>query len=142
MKKSLAEILEFTNNDIIHRYEQDYLLNHLRGDEALSELIKFLWLSKKHEGDKLLSPNDNKLKFVCGIPEELDDMWHTFILFTKDYAEFCAENFGHFIHHAPTSESERLTVDLSQSNFSLYFDYVKENLGEETTSKWFQIALA
>jgi hypothetical protein len=30
----------------------------------------------------------------------IDQMWHAFILFTKDYAEFC-DKVGGFIHHRP-----------------------------------------
>ncbi|MFD6397538.1 glycine-rich domain-containing protein [Nocardia sp. NPDC060249] len=38
----------------------------------------------------------------------IDQMWHAFILFTKDYAEFCGK-VGGFIHHRPlpsTSEHQ------------------------------------
>lgn len=38
----------------------------------------------------------------------IDQMWHAFILFTKDYAEF-GEKVGGFVHHRPlpsTSESQ------------------------------------
>jgi len=37
---------------------------------------------------------------------EVDEVWHTFILFTREYAEFCQAAFGTFIHHVPrTSRS-------------------------------------
>ncbi|SIN35295.1 Uncharacterized conserved protein [Mycobacteroides abscessus subsp. abscessus] len=38
----------------------------------------------------------------------VDQMWHSFILFTKDYADFCSK-VGGFIHHRPlpsTSEHQ------------------------------------
>lgn len=31
-----------------------------------------------------------------------DRMWHTFLLYSKDYREFCQEMFGFFIDHFPT----------------------------------------
>jgi len=35
-------------------------------------------------------------------PSELVDIgWHTFILYTREYAEFCHRIAGRFIHHAP-----------------------------------------
>ncbi|GAA3032034.1 hypothetical protein [Streptosporangium longisporum] len=38
-------------------------------------------------------------------PSEIVDIgWHTFILYTKEYADFCQRNAGRFIHHAPTDE--------------------------------------
>lgn len=36
-------------------------------------------------------------------PSPLVDIgWHTFILYTGPYADFCARTAGRFIHHAPT----------------------------------------
>jgi hypothetical protein len=34
--------------------------------------------------------------------EEIDAMWHHFILHTKEYAAWCQSSFGTFIHHNPT----------------------------------------
>lgn len=30
-----------------------------------------------------------------------DDLWHEFILYTRDYGRFCAQAFGGFLHHTP-----------------------------------------
>lgn len=35
-----------------------------------------------------------------------DDLWHTFILFTKDYREFCEKSFGKIIDHEPHTDKE------------------------------------
>jgi hypothetical protein len=32
---------------------------------------------------------------------EVDAMWHSFILFTKDYLVFCRDYLGTFVHHVP-----------------------------------------
>ncbi len=32
-----------------------------------------------------------------------DDLWHEFILYTKQYAEFCQQAFGDFFHHTPSA---------------------------------------
>jgi hypothetical protein len=140
MIKSLAQILEYSNSDILNRYEIDYASNKFESTEALKELIKFLWLSQTHESEKADYPDKEELNFICGIPEELDDMWHTLLLFTKEYLDFCTENFGKFVHHDPTGETERLTMDMSQPDFTRYFNYVRKKLGEETLHKWFNIS--
>ncbi|MEU4410789.1 hypothetical protein AB0F88_40315 [Streptosporangium sp. NPDC023963] len=36
-----------------------------------------------------------------GPSEQVDVGWHTFILYTREYAEFCQETAGRFIHHVP-----------------------------------------
>ncbi|WP_431895941.1 glycine-rich domain-containing protein [Nonomuraea sp. bgisy101] len=35
---------------------------------------------------------------------QVDVGWHTFILFTRDYARFCAQVAGRVIHHIPEDE--------------------------------------
>lgn len=30
-----------------------------------------------------------------------DDLWHEFILYTRDYERFCSKAFGRFLHHTP-----------------------------------------
>ena len=30
-----------------------------------------------------------------------DDLWHEFILYTRNYQDFCARAFGRFMHHTP-----------------------------------------
>jgi hypothetical protein len=38
-------------------------------------------------------------------PSPLVDIgWHTFILYTRDYAAFCEKVAGYFIHHSPFDE--------------------------------------
>ena len=40
-------------------------------------------------------------------PSNLVDIgWHTFLLHTRDYAEFCDRIAGRFIHHEPEDSSE------------------------------------
>ncbi|WP_433363928.1 glycine-rich domain-containing protein [Streptosporangium sp. CA-115845] len=36
-----------------------------------------------------------------GPSDTVDIGWHTFILYTREYAEFCQRAAGRFIHHAP-----------------------------------------
>jgi len=41
------------------------------------------------------------------IQDPIDEMWHTFILFTKPYFKFCRALGKPYIHHAPTEENHR-----------------------------------
>jgi hypothetical protein len=34
---------------------------------------------------------------------EVDEIWHNFILFTREYGEFCDRACGHMIHHRPNT---------------------------------------
>jgi hypothetical protein len=39
-------------------------------------------------------------------PVRVDKAWHTFILFTREYSEYCTRRFGSFIHHEPWESSD------------------------------------
>jgi hypothetical protein len=40
-------------------------------------------------------------QFVSMPSQVADDLWHEFILFTKNYQLFCDKAFGRFMHHTP-----------------------------------------
>jgi hypothetical protein len=40
-------------------------------------------------------------KFVSMPSQIADDLWHEFILYTRDYKNFCDKAFGGFLHHTP-----------------------------------------
>ena len=47
-----------------------------------------------------------------GMPSvAVDTAWHEFILLTQQYAEFCQQAFGKFLHHAPTHGNEKAKRD-------------------------------
>jgi hypothetical protein len=35
--------------------------------------------------------------------KDIDEVWHQFILFTREYGNFCQESFGRFLHHSPNT---------------------------------------
>lgn len=38
-----------------------------------------------------------------------DDLWHEFILHTRQYHEFCRKAFGHYLHHTPAPPKDEKT---------------------------------
>jgi hypothetical protein len=48
--------------------------------------------------------------------EVVDDLWHEFILYTRDYQVFCSQAFGRFLHHTP---AVRLSPNFKSSNEGL-----------------------
>ncbi len=141
----LSILLTYTNPHILKRYEKDYPNNQLKAEEALQELLKFFWLSQQHKLEQKIAHDNNKaftvLNFQAAIHEEMkeiDDMWHTFLLFTQEYMDFCEHYFGHFIHHSPTTdESETPSPEQYEKDLENYLSYIYDRLGEETVRKWF-----
>lgn len=40
-------------------------------------------------------------RFVSMPSQVVDDLWHEYILYTKNYDRFCRQAFGRFLHHTP-----------------------------------------
>jgi hypothetical protein len=40
-------------------------------------------------------------RYVSMPSQVADDLWHEFILYTRDYDAFCRQAFGGFLHHTP-----------------------------------------
>src|ERR1700730_18001638 len=56
-------------------------------DEASTNLKRFFALTLHHEGPLAITSR------------AVDDLWHTFILFTPQYREFCERAFGGYVDH-------------------------------------------
>ncbi len=142
MLVSLDNLLLYKNIKIIERYNKDFSYkNLLSGEKAFKELLKYLWLSRKLELDKEANPIDMRLDFSCVMHHEMsevDDMWHTFLLFTKDYMIFCDQYFGKYMHHMPFTETDMIpTEETFCSELKKYLCYTNQHLGEKTLLTWF-----
>lgn len=138
-------MLSYHHQPILKRYADDFPNNNMSAQEAFSELIKYIWLCKKHEEDRG-KLQDEALNFTCFIHEEMreiDDMWHTFLLFTQEYHKFCQLYVGYFFHHQPyTGEQEAMSPLQYQRELTSYLTYIYDNLGEATVRKWFKEELS
>jgi hypothetical protein len=57
-------------------------------------------------------------KYVSMPSQVADDLWHEFILYTKNYQEFCQHGFGRFLHHTPAvvlSKGQQGTAGIRRS---------------------------
>lgn len=138
----LVKLLQYKNDHVMARYQSDYPGAQLRPEEAFAEWLKFVWLCHDHANALNQRPNDESLKFDCVIHVEMidiDNMWHTFLLFTLDYHDFCTRYLnGQFFHHLPlTAKAEAISAEKYKSDLSNYLSYIYDRLGEATLIKWF-----
>ncbi|MEL6868036.1 MAG: hypothetical protein AAFP19_26670 [Bacteroidota bacterium] len=101
---------------------------------------KFLFLAAKH--------GDSQRIFTHEALFIIDEMWHTFILFTKEYHDFCMKYFGRFLHHniikraVKQASIRELEEDREAAAAKLkpllrkYYSLIYEEFGEETLVKW------
>lgn len=141
MTPDLSHLIQFPNDKIIARYHKDYPQSKMHPEESWVELMKFIWLCHKHQTDKKNLPENEALLFDCVIHTEMNDidnMWHTFLLFTRDYQQFCLECLGgRFFHHEPLEEGKQVNHDTYAEELTHYLSYIYDNLGKETVLKWF-----
>lgn len=71
----------------------------------------------------------------------IDDLWHVFLLFTKEYQVFCEKYLqGNFFHHQPSIEVNKVVSKENYLNsLEKYLHYIKSQLGEETLRVWFNL---
>ena len=70
--------------------------------------------------------------------KDVDNLWHSFILFTREYAEFGKKCAGYFLHHMPrTDHDELLTRKESHEKFLFFTNRYKEIFGEAPHAIWF-----
>lgn len=142
---TLATVLEYHNQDVLDRYHQDFPDNQLSAEDAFQETLKFLWCANKLKRDRVQNPENPDLAFKFYLHyemKEIDDMWHTFILFTREYMDFGKQYFGHYLHHAPTTQVEKAEqIANFEENLNgettKQLSYVYDNLGAETLKIWF-----
>lgn len=92
----IKKVMDYQMPNIIARYCKDYKVSADTAKIHEVELKRYLILA----GD---SDNGDGLGMMS---TEVDNLWHTFLLFTKEYQAFCNEMFGKFIHHCPEIDKE------------------------------------
>ena len=144
----LNQVLAYQNPLVIKRFKRNYPHYHSSVELLFKDMLSYLWLCRKFEADKTDPNLTSKMQFTLVMHKEMqmiDEMWHTFILITKDYAEFCQTHFGSFIHHVPEVGEEATDQDIVLDEFEQelenFLAYVYANLGEATVRRWFSVYL-
>jgi len=130
---SLEQLLEFRHDGVIERYCQEYGASRAEAEEVFGEMLKWLYLAYR-------SKADNRTDVVCAIfpeVEKIDWMWHTFILFTWDYTQFCEAFFGFYLHHSPTMDGDVPTKEVVEERVTKLFEFIYDVLGEATLLAWY-----
>ena len=131
-----------SNPLIIERDRTDYPNYKLPAKIAFTELMKFFYLCDLHKKESIKLPDCKNLAFQCVMHEEMkeiDDMWHTFILLTQSYADFCQKYFGYFIHHTPNANEKQKDKKTFKIEMQKYLSFIYDELGEKFLKIWFSI---
>lgn len=126
----LDEVLAYTHPGVLRRYLKDYGGPRAEAEEVFVETLKWLYLSNR-------GAERGHACWISPELEKIDRMWHTFLLFTRDYAAFCDRYFGAFLHHAPADPDERPEEGETRERLAAQFGLVYDVLGEGTLATWY-----
>jgi hypothetical protein len=93
MQPELSRLKNYINSAVI-----DYFCHHhpefseADGHQLFTDLLVWMWL--KHQRAR-----EGKATYLFGPLLILDEMWHVFILHTRDYMHFSLNYFGEYVHH-------------------------------------------
>jgi len=127
---SLDEVLTYRNPFVVERFAGKHRVAIEDAEEIFREMLKLVWL---------MGTSPSKIK-VYRPMTVIDEMWHEFILFSREYTGFCRARFGRYVHHKPTTSADRArTKDVSQLRVEIEAQcrYISEKLGGETLTRWF-----
>ena len=144
---TLDEVLAYSNRDVVYRFRKTYGLSWEESEDIFEQVKKWLWLANHRRRAGIREGLSIDLSLVV-----IDEMWHNFVLFTREYAEFCDRYFGYYLHHGPATEAEdREHAERLQSYASReeriravkdakrpQYEYIYDHLGEETFVKWYR----
>lgn len=146
MLPDLTTLLNYKHDKVISSYIRTYQVDIDKASQLFEDMLKYLWISRKHTLDRQESPQQEDFHFQFVMHEEMrdiDNMWHNFILYTQDYTQFCTYFFGEYLHHVPdVAETMIQTENEFSTDLEKYLTYVYDHLGEETVRNWFSIHLA
>jgi hypothetical protein len=131
---TLADVLAYRHPGVVRRYAKEQHASREEAEEVFRETLKWLYLCGRalREG------------FACAMTPEiaqLDEMWHTFVLFTPDYADFCERYFGLFLHHVPNDDEDEVSEggdEAVRGQLERQFGLVYDVLGEDTLRRWYE----
>ncbi len=98
---------KYVHAGVIERLVKDGVFSEGEAVIVFRDTIRFLDLCGTT--DESLAPT-----------ESIDKCWHQFLLFTKDYADFCRVFYGKFIHHSPDWGAQKTDNALGRRMLQLF----------------------
>jgi len=96
---------------VLARYRREYGFSQAVAKDHRRELVRFL----------ALCATARQYGRSYGMMGAIDGLWHMFIIFTREYARFCEEVAGRFLHHIPEPDGVA-----TQGTIDRYLAFLKD----------------
>lgn len=121
-------------------FEAPYLIEKLVKDRVVADRTEGELLFGEVKRYFLLSRSDRgRIWEMHSL--RVDDVWHQFVLFTRQYIEFCDRYYGAYLSHSPSNapESPKMNPGLTTpvATFAEFRDRYEELFGEPLPDCWY-----
>jgi hypothetical protein len=139
---SLAKAMAYRYDQILHKFTEGWDVSFEDAADLFEETKRLLWVMQ-------LSSARGHTFYITPALTIIDQMWHTFVLFTREYDAYCHAVYGRFIHHHPTTRDDDLRMKAEQAKDPVAFrakwnaielrqwELVQEAFGESALLKWY-----
>lgn len=120
------EAVQLFPHEVIRRYAADFNLTEEEAKLHAVELVRYLVLCAEN-------PDSD-----YGMAGQVDEVWHLLILHTMEYARWCDQVFGYFVHHNPTlpEEKEQVKAGDAPDTYAIFYGDYPLYFGEQPPSVW------
>jgi hypothetical protein len=137
-----------TNADVAERVRPSRLFDSLdyQAPFLIEKLVKDRIVETPEEADALFTEVKRYI-VICALDNtkswhmyslRIDECWHQFILFTRQYMEFCRDYFGRYIPHSPSNAPEVKTVKpVAKTTFEDFTRRYEELFGAPPSDIWY-----
>ncbi|STY30566.1 Uncharacterized conserved protein [Legionella wadsworthii] len=129
----LSAVLEYKNKKVVEYFcHHNPELSEQEVQTLFTDLLAWIWL-------KVQRDQNGKKTYLFGPLLILDQLWHTFILHTRDYIYFSNQYFNTYVHHdiEPPGQEHVMEEDEISDFLQDCFTY----LGSEWITRRFATAL-
>lgn len=109
----------YQHPELIRRLTEKLEMSHERATAAFEGMKLYLYTVGSTNAD-LSPPND-----------DIDEAWHNFMLFSRDYMTFCVTNFGHYLHHQPFTAEEAAEANANCKGCKTICHYTVDHTADE-----------
>ena len=112
----------FPMTQVLQRYRGEQEVDQATVDLHEQELKRYLFLCANYPEER------------WPMLRTIDELWHTFLLFTKDYQQFCTSLGRQFIHHEPFIDGADLGSVLQ--DYRRFLELYRSHFGEPPAAIW------
>lgn len=118
-------------------FEAPYLIEKLLKDHVVETSSEAEALFREVKRYLVLTASDPSVAWGM-YSLRIDQIWHQFILFTREYIEYCRSHFGKYIQHAPsTAPAVKGLPETTPSTLAMFEEKYELLFGEPLPDLWY-----